>query len=95
MNDPNSIIEVKDLTIGYGERVVMQNLNFSVKKGEIFVIAGGSGCGKSTLLKHLFGLYAPISGDILFKGESIADWTIKERSFRIGYVMQNPNQMIS
>ena len=52
----NSIIEVKDLTIGYGERVVMRNLNFSVKKGEIFVICGGSGCGKSTLLKHLFGL---------------------------------------
>lgn len=80
MNDPNSIIEVKDLTIGYGERVVMQNLNFSVRKGEIFVIAGGSGCGKSTLLKHLFGLYAPISGDILFKGKSIVNSDEEERA---------------
>ena len=80
MNDPNSIIEVKDLTIGYGERVVMQNLNFCVRKGEIFVIAGGSGCGKSTLLKHLFGLYAPISGDILFKGKSIVNSDEEERA---------------
>ena len=74
----NSIIEVKDLTIGYGERVVMRNLNFSVKKGEIFVICGGSGCGKSTLLKHLFGLYAPMSGDILFKGKSMVNSSEEE-----------------
>ena len=73
-----SIIEVKDLKIGYGGRVVMQDLNFSVKKGEIFVICGGSGCGKSTLLKHLFGLYTPMSGDILFKGKSIVNSSEEE-----------------
>ena len=64
-------IEVRDLTIGYGERVLMENLNFTVEKGEIFFVMGGSGCGKSTLLKHLIGLLEPQSGDILIRGESI------------------------
>ena len=64
-------IEVRDLTIGYGERVLMENLNFEVKNGEIFFVMGGSGCGKSTLLKHLIGLLEPQNGDILIRGESI------------------------
>lgn len=64
-------IEVKDLTIGYGSRILMQNLNFSVRRGEVMCIMGGSGCGKSTLLKHIIGLYAPLAGDILIEGESI------------------------
>jgi len=64
-------IEVRDLTIGYGERVLMEKLNFKVEKGEIFFVMGGSGCGKSTLLKHLIGLLEPQSGDILIRGESI------------------------
>lgn len=65
------IIEVKNLTIGYGSRIVLENLNFSIFPGEIFVILGGSGCGKSTLLKHMIGLYKPMSGDVLINGESI------------------------
>ena len=64
-------IEVRDLSIGYGERVLMENLNFEVKSGEIFFVMGGSGCGKSTLLKHLIGLLEPQKGDILIRGESI------------------------
>lgn len=70
-NMDKPVIEVNGLSIGYGSRVVMENLNFSVKKGEIFIILGGSGCGKSTLLKHLIGLYPPFKGDILINGESI------------------------
>ena len=66
-------IEVKDLTIGYGDRVLMKNLNFSVRRGEVMCIMGGSGCGKSTLLKHIIGLYAPLGGDILIEGESIVN----------------------
>ncbi|MDR0932773.1 MAG: ATP-binding cassette domain-containing protein [Victivallales bacterium] len=66
-------IEVKDLTIGYGKNVVLENLNFQVESGEIFCILGGSGCGKSTLLKHIIGLYAPLYGDILIKGNSIVN----------------------
>ena len=61
-------VVVKDLTIGYDGRVVLDNLNFSVKRGEIFTILGGSGCGKSTVLKHLIGLYKPMSGTILIDG---------------------------
>ncbi|MFZ2657359.1 MAG: ATP-binding cassette domain-containing protein [Victivallales bacterium] len=69
--DRKKIIEVTDLQVGYGDMIVLEKLNFSVLKGEIFVILGGSGCGKSTLLKHLIGLYEPLSGDIAIKGRSM------------------------
>jgi ABC-type transport system involved in resistance to organic solvents, ATPase component len=62
-------ITVKDLTLSYGDFVVMRDLNFSVKSGEIFVIMGGSGCGKSTLLRTMIGLQEPGKGDI-FYGEN-------------------------
>ena len=64
-------IDVQNLSVGYGDKVLLQNLNFSVKAGEIFVILGGSGCGKSSLLKNLFGLYEPLSGDVLIEGQNI------------------------
>jgi phospholipid/cholesterol/gamma-HCH transport system ATP-binding protein len=51
-------------------RVLMQNLNFTVNNGEIFVILGGSGCGKSSLLKNLFGLYQPLAGDVWIEGKT-------------------------
>ncbi len=66
-----AIIEVQDLTIGYDRRIIMQNLNFSVLRGEVFCIMGGSGCGKSTLMKHMIGLYEPMKGDIRLFGQSI------------------------
>lgn len=62
-------IEVRDLTMMYGDRIVMQDINFSVARGEVFVLMGGSGSGKSTLLKHLIGLKEPAKGSILFEGE--------------------------
>ena len=70
-----AIIEVRDLTIGYERRIIMQDLNFSVLRGEVFCIMGGSGCGKSTLMKHLIGLYAPMTGDIRLFGQSIVETT--------------------
>jgi phospholipid/cholesterol/gamma-HCH transport system ATP-binding protein len=75
------IIEVENLTIGYGDFVVLENLNFSVREREIFVILGGSGCGKSTVLKHLIGLYEPLQGDIRIRGSSMvsADEDEKDR----------------
>ena len=79
MNGKNVKLEVKDLTIGYNDRIVLQNLNFQVFQGEIFCIMGGSGCGKSTLLKHIIGLYPPKSGDILISGRSIVKASQKER----------------
>jgi phospholipid/cholesterol/gamma-HCH transport system ATP-binding protein len=69
--DKKTVIEVKNLTLGYGDFVVLKDLNFSVYEGEIFVILGGSGCGKSTVLKHLIGLYEPMSGDITINNQSI------------------------
>lgn len=67
------IIKVEGLVAGYGETVILKNLTFYVKEGEIFVILGGSGCGKSTLLKQLIGLITPMSGSILIDGDSITD----------------------
>lgn len=63
-------IEVRNLTMQYGQRVIMHDLTFSVARGEVFVLMGGSGSGKSTLLKHLIGLKAPASGSIVFEGET-------------------------
>ena len=70
-NKSEFAIDVQNLTVGYGSNVLMQNLNFQVNYGEIFVILGGSGCGKSSLLKNLFGLYQPLSGDVLIEGQNI------------------------
>jgi phospholipid/cholesterol/gamma-HCH transport system ATP-binding protein len=66
-------IDVRNLSVGYGQNVLLQNLNFSVNEGEIFVILGGSGCGKSSLLKNLFGLYEPLAGSVLIEGQDITD----------------------
>jgi len=63
-------IEVRGLTMAYGSRVIQKDLDFTVNRGDIFVIMGGSGCGKSTLLKHMIGLYEPAAGEILYGGAS-------------------------
>src|SRR5437588_3958259 len=55
--------------------VLMRDLNFVVKRGDIFIIMGGSGCGKSTLLRHLIGLQAPTEGEVFYDGQSF--WKIK------------------
>jgi phospholipid/cholesterol/gamma-HCH transport system ATP-binding protein len=62
-------IAVRDLTMAYGDFVVMRDLNFDVREKDIFIIMGGSGCGKSTLLRHLIGLIEPAAGSIHFDGE--------------------------
>lgn len=59
-------IRVRGLTMSYGDTVVLQNLDFSVERGDIFIIMGESGCGKSTLMKHLIGLQTPASGHIFY-----------------------------
>lgn len=72
-------IEVQHLDVGYGNKVLLQNLNFSVAEGEVFVILGGSGCGKSSLLKNLFGLYQPKAGNVLIEGMNITKAQGQER----------------
>ncbi len=62
-------VEVRDLTMVYGETVVQRDLSFRVERGEIFVIMGDSGCGKSTLMRHMIGLHRPRSGDVYYGDE--------------------------
>src|SRR3984893_4720165 len=59
-------ITVRNLTIAFGSFVVMRDMNFTVRRGDIFVIMGGSGCGKSTLLRHMLGLIEPAAGEICY-----------------------------
>ncbi len=61
-------IDVRNLDMGYGSFVLMRDLNFSVNKGDVFIIMGGSGCGKSTLLKVLVGLLHPLQGNVFYDG---------------------------
>jgi phospholipid/cholesterol/gamma-HCH transport system ATP-binding protein len=65
--------------MAYGDFVIQQDLEFSVKRGEIFIVMGGSGCGKSTLLRHLIGLKTPAQGDILYAGKSFWGATPEQR----------------
>jgi phospholipid/cholesterol/gamma-HCH transport system ATP-binding protein len=64
-------VTVCDLTMAYGSFVVQRDLDFEIRRGEIFVIMGDSGCGKSTLLRHMIGLQPPAKGDVLFSGRSL------------------------
>jgi len=66
------VIAVKDLAAGYGERQILRDVNFEVRRGEVFVIVGSSGCGKSTLLKHMIGLFPPQHGEVWIEGENLA-----------------------
>ena len=68
MPDSNSQIVVEDLTLAYGDFLIQANLNFTVSRGDIFIVMGGSGCGKSTLLKSMIGLKSPNAGDIFYNG---------------------------
>ncbi len=67
---PDAHITVRDLTMAYGSFVLMRDLNFTVQRGDVFVIMGGSGCGKSTLLRHLIGLNEPAKGEIWYGQEN-------------------------
>lgn len=77
------------------ERDIIKNVSFELKKGEILAILGNNGAGKSTLLKLISGIKKQQKGNIYLNEESLDKWTIKKRSEKIGYVMQNPNHMIT
>jgi phospholipid/cholesterol/gamma-HCH transport system ATP-binding protein len=84
------IIQVRDVTVGYDGKVVLENVTFDVHAGEVFVILGGSGCGKSTLLKNMIGLYTPMAGRILIEGQDITAAGEARRALltRIGVMYQ-------
>ncbi len=95
-NDNDVILEVQDLDFSYEEgEQILYDVNFKVKKGEMMAIVGRNGAGKSTLSKVICGFEKASKGKVIFEGEDISDHSIRARSSKIGYVMQNPNQMIS
>jgi phospholipid/cholesterol/gamma-HCH transport system ATP-binding protein len=70
-NPSEPIIAVRNLKIGYGDKIILENVNFQVRHGEVFMILGGSGSGKSTLLKNLIGLYPPYEGEVWIEGADL------------------------
>ncbi|WP_303952036.1 ABC transporter ATP-binding protein [Streptococcus vestibularis] len=91
----DSILKVEGLSVSYGDNpAVIEDMSFSLKKGERLAIVGKNGAGKSTLAKALCG-FVPSQGKLIYKGRDISQDSIAERSERIGFVLQNPNQMIS
>ena len=74
--DGRAHIAIHDLTFGYGSKIIQSNLNFTVNRGDVFVIMGGSGCGKSSLMFVLIGMKRPETGSIIFDGEDF--WAIGE-----------------
>ena len=90
------LLKIQDLSFGYTkERENLSHINFVIHPGEMVSIVGKNGAGKSTLAKLICGFETPTAGKILMRGRDLAGDTIKERAASIGYVMQNPNQMIS
>jgi phospholipid/cholesterol/gamma-HCH transport system ATP-binding protein len=69
-------MEIRNLCMSYGDSIIQKDLNFTIRRGEIFVIMGGSGCGKSTLLRHLIGLMRPTTGEIILNGVNF--WQAQE-----------------
>lgn len=80
---PEDQISVRDLTMAYGDFVVMRDISFDVSPGDVFVIMGGSGCGKSTLMRHLLGMLEPAEGEIFYDGESFTQASPEERQARL------------
>jgi phospholipid/cholesterol/gamma-HCH transport system ATP-binding protein len=85
-------ITVRDLTMAYGDFVVMRDLNFSINDGDVFIIMGGSGSGKSTLLRHLIGLEEPANGEIFYGEKNFTQADDGERQKilrRVGVLFQS------
>jgi phospholipid/cholesterol/gamma-HCH transport system ATP-binding protein len=78
--DTDTHIEIADLTLAYGDFLIQQNLNFSIRRSEVFVVMGGSGCGKTTVLRSIIGLKSPDKGQIRIDGNSIWDVEDEKRN---------------
>ena len=88
------LIEVKNVTYCYGDYAALKDISFDLYEGERIAVVGKNGAGKSTLAKLLCGIIRPSRGQILIEGEDYLKYSIKELGEIVGYVMQNPNQML-
>ncbi|RKV71508.1 MAG: ATP-binding cassette domain-containing protein [Streptococcus sp.] len=90
----SNLFSVENISFSYGKRPVLQDISLEIAKGERIAIVGKNGAGKSTLAKA-FCQFIQTEGNYSWRGKDIKGDSIKERAERIGYVLQNPNQMIS
>ena len=93
-HDNKKVVEVKDVNFYYGENRVLKDVSFDIYEGEKIALVGKNGAGKSTMARVMCGIVRPKSGKVLFNGEDYLNLSIREIGNRIGYVMQNPNQML-
>lgn len=90
-----SLLTLNKLSFGFGDEMVIKEIDLTLYQGEMVSLVGHNGAGKSTLSNLITGFYPLQTGDLLWKGQSIANESIKERADKIGYVLQNSNQMLS
>ncbi|WP_330587789.1 ABC transporter ATP-binding protein [Anaerocolumna sedimenticola] len=90
----DEILKVQEVSYSYGNQEVLKDISFSVKKGEKLAFVGKNGAGKSTMAKLICGIIRPSKGKIFIKNQDYLKLSIKEIGKKIGYVMQNPNQML-
>ncbi len=88
------ILRVDNVSFAYDTEKVLSNISFSVRKGEKVAVVGKNGAGKSTVAKLICGIIRPAGGNIYINGQDYMRYSIKEIGEKIGYVMQNPNQML-
>ena len=86
----NSIIELQNISLSYGSRLILENINFKINEGQIFGMLGPNGVGKSTIFNLITGLINPGSGKIIIAGEDVTNYPIylRTRKFKVGYVPQ-------
>ncbi len=89
-----ALIHVDQVSFSYDEAMVLKDVNCTIRKGEKLALIGKNGAGKTTLARLICGVNRPTKGQILIQGENYTTLSIKEIGERIGYVMQNPNQML-
>ena len=94
LNIKEEILNISHVSYGYDENLVLEDISFSVHKGEKVAVVGKNGAGKSTIAKLISGIIRPKEGTISIHGENYLKFSIKEIGEKIGYVMQNPNQML-
>lgn len=96
ISDKETLLSLRHVGYGYeAGRTVLEDVNLDIGAGETVALLGANGAGKSTLSNLITGLLKPRSGEILLRGDNMAKWSIRRRGEEIGYVMQNPNRMIS